>query len=360
MKNKKYWLLTSLVTLLPIAIGLLLWDRLPDKLPTHFNASGVADGWGSKGFAVFGVPLMWLIFHILTLAAMRLDKQNHGHNEKVLKLVGLVFPALSILFSVLMFSHGLGIELDLTRILLTLLGLFFIAVGNWLPKIKQNATLGIKIKWTLYNEENWNRTHRFGGWCWVIGGLGLTVLGLLTGAALLPALFGTLALMVLLPTVYSWRLSKRQQRDGTWTESQVSRELKQHPAIKIVSLVLVTLILAATGFVMFSGEIVYTCTEDELVIDADYWTDSAVPYSAIRHMELRDTAPEGVREFGWGSAKLVLGACSNEEFGSHLRYSYTGVDAYIVLETEGQTILLTAENEEATRALYETLLGHVG
>ena len=53
MKNKKYWLVTSVVTLLPILLGLLLWDKLPDKLPTHFGIDGAADGWGSKGFAVF-------------------------------------------------------------------------------------------------------------------------------------------------------------------------------------------------------------------------------------------------------------------------------------------------------------------
>ena len=45
MKNKKYWLVTSLVTLLPIVLGLLLWNRLPEKLPTHFGVDGAADGW---------------------------------------------------------------------------------------------------------------------------------------------------------------------------------------------------------------------------------------------------------------------------------------------------------------------------
>ena len=43
MKNKKYWIATSIVTLLPILVGLLLWDQLPDKLPTHFGVDGAAE-----------------------------------------------------------------------------------------------------------------------------------------------------------------------------------------------------------------------------------------------------------------------------------------------------------------------------
>ena len=133
MKNKKFWVITSLVTLLPILLGLLLWDQLPEKIPTHFGIDGAADGWGSKGFAVFGLPLMWLVFHVLTYAALRLDKQNHGHNEKVLTLVGLLFPAMSILFSVIMFGFALGWELKLEMLLFPLLGLMFILIGIWLP-----------------------------------------------------------------------------------------------------------------------------------------------------------------------------------------------------------------------------------
>ena len=156
MKNKKYWLVTSLVTLLPILLGLLLWNRLPDRLPTHFGIDGAADGWSGKGFAVFGLPLMMLVFHIVILFATRLDKHNRGHNEKVLNLVGLIFPTMSIVNSVVIYAWAMELELSLSSLLFPLLGLLFILIGNWLPKIKQNPTLGIKIRWTLYNEEIWN------------------------------------------------------------------------------------------------------------------------------------------------------------------------------------------------------------
>ena len=359
MKKKTYWLLTSVVTLLPIAVGLLLWDRLPDQLPTHFGADGAADGWSSKAFAIFSVPVIMLVLHWTLYAGTLLDKQNRGHNEKVMNLFGLLFPAMSIVFSLVIYNSGLGFELNLTRILLPLLGLFFVLIGNWLPKVKQNSTLGIKLKWTLYNEENWNKTHRFGGFVWVLSGLGLILASVLPEANLLWVLPVLLIAMVGAPTVYSWRLAKRQQAAGTYTESEVNRALKKHPAIQAVSLILVAVILAATGFVMFTGDIDYACTESSLVIDADYWQDLTVPYSSIDRIELREEAPAGTREWGWGSARLLLGTFRNDEFGLHTRYSYTGCGAYIALYSGGDVLVLAAKDEAATRALYETLLGHL-
>ena len=120
MKNKKYWLVTGAVTLLPVLLGLLLWNQLPDKLPTHFGVDGAADGWSSKAFAVFTIPLLMLGFHIVIYFATRLDKQNRGHNEKVLNLVGLIFPTMSIVNSGYMFSRAMDFELNLGSLLFPL------------------------------------------------------------------------------------------------------------------------------------------------------------------------------------------------------------------------------------------------
>ncbi len=359
MKNKKYWLLTSAVTLLPMLIGLLLWDKLPDKLPTHFGIDGAADGWGSKGFAVFGIPSMWLTFQLIIWAVTSLDKQNQGHNRKVLNLVGLIFPAMSIVFALLIYSHGMEVDLNLSSFLFPLLGLFFILIGNWLPKIKQNATLGIKIKWTLYNEENWNKTHRFGGWCWVIGGILFCLMGFVPDNALLWLLPLELVLLAVVPMVYSWRLAKKQQAEGTWTESQVNKDLKKHPLILAVSMILVAALLVFVGVIMFTGNIDYTCTDTALLIDADFHSDSTVPYDRIDTIEFREEAPEGTREWGFASARLLIGWFNNAEFGDHTRYSYTGTEAHIILTCGGDVLILNAENEEATQALYEELLTRI-
>ena len=359
MKNKKYWLITGAITLLPILLGLLLWNRLPEKLPTHFGVDGAADGWSGKGFAVFGLPLMMLFFHIVIFFATRLDKQNRGHNEKVLNLVGLIFPVMSIVSSVYIYVYAMKVELSLSAILFPLLGLLFIAMGNWLPKIKQNSTLGIKIKWTLYNEENWNKTHRFAGFVWVIGGVLFCLMGFTSEELLVFLLPLEVILLACVPTVYSWRLARKQRREGTYTESQVNKDLKKHPVILAVSMVLVTVILIFVGIIMFTGDISYTFTDDALLIEADYHADSTVPYEKIDSLELRDTAPEGTREWGFASARLMMGFFQNEEFGNHTRYSYTGCDAHIVVTCADDILILSDKDEEGTRALYEELAVHI-
>ena len=360
MKNKKYWLITSAITLLPIFLGLLLWNQLPDKLPTHFGIDGAADGWSGKGFTVFGLPLMMLAFHIVIFFATRLDKQNRGHNEKVMNLVGLIFPVMSIVNSVIIYTHAMELELNLSMLLFPLLGLLFIVMGNWLPKVKQNSTLGIKIKWTLYNEENWNKTHRFAGFVWVIGGVLFCLMGFVPEESLLFLLPAQVMLLGGLPAVYSWQLAKKQQREGTYTESQVNQNLKKHPVIMAVSMVLVTAILIFVGIIMFTGDISYTCTDTALLINADFHADSTVPYEKIDSLELRDTAPAGTREWGFASARLMMGFFDNEEFGSHTRYTYTGCNAHIVARCGEDILILSDKDEDATRALYTELASHIG
>ena len=355
MKNKKYWLLTSLVTLLPILAGLLLWNSLPDKLPTHFGADGTADGWSGKAFAVFGIPVLMLLFHWIIYLTTRLDKQNRGHNEKVLNLIGLLFPAMSVVFGVLIYNTALGLEINMARILFPLLGLFFVLVGNWLPKVRQNSTLGIKLPWTLYSEENWNKTHRFAGFIWVLCGLGFLAVAFLPAVNLLWMLPVLLIAMAGAPMVYSWRLAKRQQKAGTYTESQVNKNLKKHPVIQVISLILVILILAGTAFLMFTGDITYTCTGDSLVIEADYWDDLTVQLDTIDSIELRQGV-DGIREWGYGSAKLLLGWFTNEEFGGYTRYTYTDSESCIVLHAGEDVLVIADKTPEATQALYEQLL----
>ena len=355
MKNKKYWLATSAITLVPILLGLILWNRLPDQLPTHFGVDGAADGWSGKGFAVFGLPLMMMGFHIVIFFATRLDKQNRGHNEKVMNLVGLIFPVMSVVNSVIIYTHAMDLELNLSSLLFPMLGLLFIVIGNWLPKIKQNSTLGIKIKWTLYNEENWNRTHRFAGFVWVIGGVIFCLMGFVAEKALLFLLPLQIILLACVPMVYSWQLAKKQQREGTYTESEVNKKLKQHPVLLAVTTVLVTVILVGVGIVMFTGDIDYTVTDDKLTIDADFHSDLVVSLETIDSMELCQGHPGGTRTWGFASARLLMGWFESDELGDYTRYTYTGCDSYILLTSGEDILMINAKTEADTQALYESL-----
>lgn len=199
-KHLKLLIITSVITLLPLFAGLILWDRLPAQMPTHWNMAWEVDGWSSKAFAVFGLPLMLLGFQWLCLLGTAADPKRENHPQKVVQLVLWVIPVLSVLLHTLTYAAALGKQVQMEVILPVFIGLLFSIIGNYMPKCRQNYTIGIKIPWTLNSEENWNRTHRFAGWVWTFGGLVILLAGFFGGFWLfLPITL----VMVLAPIVYS-------------------------------------------------------------------------------------------------------------------------------------------------------------
>ena len=206
---KKHWktlLITSIITLLPIVAGLLLWNKLPEKLPTHWNAEGVVDGWSSKPFAIFGLPGIMLAAQWLCALGTGADPKKANHPEKVLHLVLWIIPVLNNVLLAITYAVALGKQVRIDVILPVLIGLIFTVIGNYMPKCKQNYTIGIKIPWTLNSEENWNKTHRFAGILWVICGIVIMLTGFFGGIWIF---FGIALLMVLAPMLYSYILHRR-------------------------------------------------------------------------------------------------------------------------------------------------------
>ena len=210
-KNKKKLILTSIIILLPIVIGLILWNKLPDKIPTHWNAAGEVDGWSSKAFAVFGLPGFLLAVHWLCLLGTNADPKKQNINGKVWSIVFWVCPVISVLGAVLMYGTALGMQFAVEKIIPSLVGITFIIIGNYLPKCKQSYTMGIKLPWTLNDEDNWNRTHRLGGKLWVVCGLVLIVSMVLPSSFIIAAFLVIITVAVLVPTVYSYLLFKKKQ-----------------------------------------------------------------------------------------------------------------------------------------------------
>ena len=210
-KNKVTLILTTLILLCPMLIGLLLWNQLPDQIPSHWNIHGEIDGWSSKGFAVFGLPAMLLGLHWLCVFASCADPSSKNYHPKMIQLVLWICPVIGLVLSSLVYATALGYHLSVEIIMPLLVGLMFLIVGNLLPKCRQSYTMGIKLPWTLHNEENWNKTHRFGGKVWVIGGI-ITMATAFVGSSWI--LLGVLIVMVAAPTLYSYSLYRKQQKQG--------------------------------------------------------------------------------------------------------------------------------------------------
>jgi len=206
-KNKITLLFTTLVILLPMAAGLLLWSRLPEQIPSHWGINGQVDGWSSKTFAVFGFPGLLAAIHWLCVLASSADPKSKDYHPTMIRLVLWICPVISLVCNTLVYAAALGHTLNVPIIMCLIVGLMFIIVGNLLPKCRQSYTMGIKLPWTLANEDNWNKTHRFGGKLWVLGGV-ITLATAFFGNFWI--LLGILIVMVAAPTIYSYCLYRKQ------------------------------------------------------------------------------------------------------------------------------------------------------
>ena len=205
-RNWKLLLVTSIIILLPITAGLILWNQLPEQVPSHWNAAGEIDGWSSKPFFVFGLPLIMLGFQWLCVLGTLSDPKKNNHPKKVLHIVFWIIPVLTTILSAITYATALGQTVRIEMVMPVLLGLVFAIVGNYLPKCKQNYTIGIKIPWTLSSEENWNRTHRFAGRLWLVCGILIMLTGFFGGFEFFVAIA---AVMVLAPFLYSYILYRK-------------------------------------------------------------------------------------------------------------------------------------------------------
>lgn len=201
-QNKTYIILTCVITLLPMIIGILLWSKLPDRMATHFGADNNPNGWSGKGFAVFGLPLFCLAIHLLCTFATLADPKHQGIPEKVYKLMLLITPLASLFCGVAIYGYILYPQMDIGIIAKIFLGLVLVSTGNYLPKCRQNYTVGIKLPWTLSDEENWDHTHRLAGRIWVLCGVFFIINAFLNigGAAIFFLVF---AVIILVPVGYS-------------------------------------------------------------------------------------------------------------------------------------------------------------
>lgn len=205
-KNWKILVITSMIILLPVLVGIILWNQLPDQIPTHWNAAGEIDGWSGKPFAVFGLPMLMLAFQWLCVLGTSADPKKENHPSKVLHLVFWIIPVISVMLFAITYAVALGSKVRMEMVMPVLVGLVLAIVGNYLPKCKQNYTIGIKIPWTLNSEENWNRTHRFAGRLWLVSGLVIMLTGFLGGFWIF---FGVVLVMVLVPVIYSYLLHRK-------------------------------------------------------------------------------------------------------------------------------------------------------
>ena len=210
-----------------------------------------------------------------------------------------------------------------------------------MPKCVQNRTIGIKIKWTLSNEDNWNQTHRFGGRAYFIGGILLLAVSLFPIEILIPAMIIILAGIVISPVLYSYLYYKKQIKSGEATkEDYTYKQGKTEKKMSNFAKIFVVIVLVFVLVIMFFGEIKIEYRDDSFTVKADLYSDLTVKYADIDEVSFVEKDDAGMRVSGIATSKLLMGYFRNKEYGNYQRYTYTGENGRVILKINNKYIVI--------------------
>lgn len=204
--NKKTLILTSAVILLPILIGILLWNKLPDSMAVHFNFDNEADGYREKWFAVIIAPFILLAVHLIMAMIIAADPRKKNISSKVYGINIWILPSLSLVLTAVIYVYNLGIHFNISLFLGIFLGITYIIIGNYLPKARQNYSIGVTLPWTCANEENWNKTNRLAGVINIIIGILIIINAAMGIFAIFYSFLAAMLIGSLIPLGYSYFL----------------------------------------------------------------------------------------------------------------------------------------------------------
>ena len=181
----------------------------------HLNilkkASGTADGYNSKIFAIFAFPILFLLFQSIVLVSLEKDSVKATTPARMVKIYAWLIPLFSLIVQLSIYANALGVIKSSPALVTAFLGSIFIFIGNYLPKTQRNYTIGIRLPWTLSDDRNWYKTHRFASKIWVLGGL-LLLFDSFFQLALPYVLGGVIGVMVIVPVLYSFVLSRHSSK----------------------------------------------------------------------------------------------------------------------------------------------------
>ncbi len=207
---------TILVLLMVIAatiVGVVLWNRLPDLMASHWGPNDEVNGYISKFWGVFLMPLITLGMLVLFLIIPSIDplKANIAQFRDVFNLFITLIVAFMVYLYFLTLRWNLGYtDFGISKAMLPALGILFFFVGYMLRKAKRNFFIGIRTPWTLSSDRVWDETHRLGSVLFMISGALAFIGSFLGGMTAFWFLFAPLMISTLITLVYSYLLYQRE------------------------------------------------------------------------------------------------------------------------------------------------------
>lgn len=197
--------ITSLVCLVPVALGFILWDKLPEMIPQQYGWDDQANWSLPKPIGFILCPAILLLANLVIQLALKLGKKQQ--NRKVVSLVTWIIPVVSLAVNCLLLLKAAGLGISVAQTVILIVSLMFVIIGNYLPKTEPNEFVGIRAPWINGNPDVWTKTNRLGGILMVVAGI-VSLAACFTPAGRYVFIISTVAMMAV-TLVYSIVLASR-------------------------------------------------------------------------------------------------------------------------------------------------------
>lgn len=200
-----------------VALSAAVYARLPETIAVHWDLDGNPNGWMPRPIGAVFAPVFLLLLWGLLRLAPRIDPREENYRRFGDAYDTIVASALVLVLvtHVIMLAIALGHHVPVGRIVPALVGTLFIVIGNVMPRMRSNWSVGIRTPWTLSSDRVWTRTHRLAGFSMTAAGIVMLVASLALPAALrAPVVIGAAVAALIAPAVYSYLTWRREKKGG--------------------------------------------------------------------------------------------------------------------------------------------------
>ena len=189
---------------------IIAYFYLPDIIPIHWGIDGKVDNTGPKFLAII-LGFVPLAIYLLMTILPKIDpkRENYKKHSKAYKIFTFYTVLFLVIINWITILAALGIKMNIGLFVPILVGILFIIIGNYMPQFRHNYFIGIRTPWTLSDENNWKKTHFYGGYVFIIIGILIMLMGIISNPYIIYACIIISTLLVVSVIVYSYIIFKK-------------------------------------------------------------------------------------------------------------------------------------------------------
>ena len=301
------------------------------------------------------INVFFVVTHCIFVAIIFYDNRSRQQSPKVIGMAIWMIPVITLLYNGIarLVNTGADMENLFMAFMYYGTGLLFMVIGNYLPKVKQNNTIGIRVIWTLQDEENWNATHRFSGKLWMASGILCMLCGLFeeSMAALVLYIVSIMAAAII-SILYSYLFYKKKIATGEKLKIQYNKK-----TIGVSGIIAILTIIFGI-WTLFLGSIEIRFEDKDFTIEAQGWSDYTVDYTQIDSISYEENSSQSWNDYrtnGLGNLKYAMGNFRNDVYGDYIRYTHSSCHSYVVMSINGKILVVNGANDSATKEIYHTI-----